>query len=177
MTIFGMFSWWQPRHNILMTATQDSKQYIRLIAFWIFKINKTKQYNTKWKKKANHKTKRLWNFDVTTINFGAEKYEYKIHRINAITIVQIKLHSFVNPALIKGIFNMFVTRAKESCSEKYLDEELNVVIDTFVENGHDRYCFNSIIRKNKHQVPKTENTGSIIVKLPWIPTIGPKIRK
>ena len=169
MTIFGMFSWWQPRHNILMTATQDSKQYIRLIAFWIFKINKTKQYNTKWKKKANHKTKRLWNFDVTTINFGAEKYEYKIHRINAITIVQIKLHSFVNPALIKGIFNMFVTRAKESCSVH--------VIDTFVENGHDRYCFNSIIRKNKHQVPKTENTSSIIVKLPWIPTIGPKIRK
>ena len=45
----------------------------------------------------------------------------------------------------------------------------------FVENGHDQ--FNFIIRENKHQAPKTKNTDSNIVKLPWIPFTGPKIRK
>ena len=47
----------------------------------------------------------------------------------------------------------------------------------FVENGHDRSHLYSIIRENKCQAPKTENTDSNIVKLPWIPIIGPKIRK
>ena len=32
-------------------------------------------------------------------------------------------------------------------------------------------------RENKHQAPESENTESNIVKLPWIPIIGPTIRK
>ena len=47
----------------------------------------------------------------------------------------------------------------------------------FVENGHDQSYLYSIIRENKRQAPKTENTDRNIVKLPWIPIIGPKIRK
>ena len=47
----------------------------------------------------------------------------------------------------------------------------------FVENGHDRNYLNSIINENKHQAPNTENKDSNIVKLPWTPIIGPKIRK
>ena len=47
----------------------------------------------------------------------------------------------------------------------------------FVENGHDRNHLYSIIRENKHQAPKSENTDRSIVKPPWIPIIGPKIRK
>ena len=47
----------------------------------------------------------------------------------------------------------------------------------FVENGHDRNHLYSLIREYKRQTPKTENTDSNIVKLPWIPIIGPKIRK
>ena len=47
----------------------------------------------------------------------------------------------------------------------------------FAENGHDRNHLYCIIRENKHQAAKSENTYSKIVKLPWIPTIGPKIRK
>ena len=46
-----------------------------------------------------------------------------------------------------------------------------------VQNEHNRNYLYSIFRKNKHQTPKTENTDSNIVKLPWIPIIGPKIRK
>ena len=47
----------------------------------------------------------------------------------------------------------------------------------FVENGHGRNHLYSIIWENKHQARKYENTDSNIVKLPWIPIIGPKIRK
>ena len=44
----------------------------------------------------------------------------------------------------------------------------------FVENGHDQNHLYSRIRQNKHQAPKTENTDSNIVKLPWIPITGSK---
>ena len=115
--------------------------------------------------------------DVTIINTSAGKYEFKIHRKNAITNVQIKPHSFVNPSLIRVICKGFGSRAKRLCSGKYLDEELNFLVDIFVENGHDRNYLISIINENKHQAPNTENKDSNIVKLPWIPIIGPKIRK
>ena len=115
--------------------------------------------------------------DVTIINTGAGKYEFKIHRKNAITNVQIKPHSFVNPSLIRGIFKGFVSRAKRLCSGKYLDEELHFLVDMFAENRHDGNYLNSLINENKHQGPNTENKDSNIVKLPWIPIMGPKIRK
>ena len=51
--------------------------------------------------------------------------------------VQIKSHSYVNPALIRDIFKGFVFRARKLCSEKYLHEELNFLVDMFGENGHD----------------------------------------
>ena len=47
----------------------------------------------------------------------------------------------------------------------------------FVENGHDRNYLNSRINENKHQAHNTENKDSNIVKLLWIPIIGPKITK
>ena len=47
----------------------------------------------------------------------------------------------------------------------------------FFEKRHNQNHLYSIIRENKRQAPKTENTDSNIVKLPWIPIIGPKIRK
>ena len=47
----------------------------------------------------------------------------------------------------------------------------------FVENGPDQNHLYSIIREDKHQALKSENTDSTIVKLPWILIIAPKIRK
>ena len=51
--------------------------------------------------------------NATIINTGAGKCEFKILRKNAITNVQIKPHSYVNPALIRGIFKGFLSRAKK----------------------------------------------------------------
>ena len=122
-------------------------------------------------------SRKLKFLDVTIIITGAGKYEFKTHRKNATTNVKIKPRSYVNPALSRGIFKGFVSRAKKLCFEKYLDYELNFLVDMFVENGHDRNDLYSITRENKHQAPKSENTDSNIFKLPRIPIIGPKIRK
>ena len=47
----------------------------------------------------------------------------------------------------------------------------------FVKNEHDRNHLYSIIRENKYQAAKTENTDSNIIKLPCIPIMEPKVRK
>ena len=48
-------------------------------------------------------SRKLNILDVTIINTDAGKYEFKIHWKNAISNVQIKPHSYVNPALIRGL--------------------------------------------------------------------------
>ena len=137
------------------------------------KQNKEIQYTME----KEDQSRKLNFLDVTIINTGAGKYEFRIHQKNAMTNVQVKPHSYVNPALIRGILKGFVSRAKKLYSEKYLDEELNFLVDMFVENGYDRNHLYSIITQNKRQASKTENTDRNIVKLPWIPIIRPKIRK
>ena len=124
--------------------------------------NKAIQYTME----KEDKSRKLNFLDVTIINTGEGKYEFKIHRKNAMTNVQIKPHSYVNPALIRGIFKGFVSRARKLCSEKCLEEELKFLVDMFVENGHDRNHLYSLIREYKRQTPNTENTDSNIVKLP-----------
>ena len=91
-------------------------------------------------------SRKLNFFDIAIINTVAGKYEFKIHRKIAITNVQIKPHSYVNLALIRAIFKGSVSRAKKLCSEKYLDDELNFLVDMFVEYGHDQNHLYSIIR-------------------------------
>ena len=137
--------------DMLMTATQVSKLH-QSHSFLIIlnKQNKAIKYTME---KEDHSQK-LSFLDVTVINTGLGKYEFKIHRKNAITYVQIKPHLFVNPALISGILNRFVSRAKKSCSGKYLHEELNFLVDMFVENEHDRYYLFSIIREINIKHPK-----------------------
>ena len=62
---------------------------------------------------------------------------------------------------------MLMTAAKDSNIHKIF----------FIQNRHDQNYLNSIVKENKHQAPKTENTDNNIVKLPWIPLIRSKIRK
>ena len=94
---------------------------------------------------------------------------------NAITNVQIKPNSKQNQNQI-GSFSKGL-RAKRLCSEIYLQETLNFLINMFVENGHDRYYLNSIAEENKHQAPEAENTYNSIVKLRWMQLVVPKKRK
>ena len=63
--------------------------------------------------------------------------DFTIIKTGTITNVQIKPHLYVNPALIRGIFKGFVSRAKKLCSEKYLDDELDFLVDVFVASEHE----------------------------------------
>ena len=62
------------------------------------------------KENQSHKLNFL---NVTVINIGAGKYEFKIHQKNVVADVQIKPNSNVNPTLIRGIFKEFVSTAKK----------------------------------------------------------------
>ena len=53
----------------------------------------------------------------------------------------------------------------------------NFLIDIFIENGYDINYLNSIVKEDKYQATKTENTDNSIVKLLWVLIIGPKIKK
>ena len=77
------------------------------------KQNKAIKYTVR----KEDQSRKLNFLDITIKNTGTGKYEFKIHRKNAITNVQIKPDSYVTPALIRGIFRGFVSRAKKLCSE------------------------------------------------------------
>ena len=59
--------------------------------------------------------------DIAIINTDAGKCEFKVHPKNAVTNIQIKPHFFVNPSLIKSIFEGFVSSAKKLFTKKYFE--------------------------------------------------------
>ena len=65
-------------------------------------------------------------------------YEFQIFRKEAITNAQIKPHSSINPSTVRGVFKGFLVRASRICSSKYLQKEIDFLVDVFAENGHDR---------------------------------------
>ena len=75
--------------------------------------------------KKEDQTQKLNFLDVTIINTGSGKYNFKMNCKNAITNIHIKPHLFVNPALIRGIFKEFVSRANKLCSKMYINVKLN----------------------------------------------------
>ncbi|XP_065645218.1 uncharacterized protein LOC136075711 [Hydra vulgaris] len=133
--------------------------------------------------KENNK-KKLNFLDITVTNTNNSYYNFKIHRKSAITNIQIKPTSNVNPKIVMGVFKGFLSRAVKICSKKYLDDEIQFLINMFAENGHDRLKLETTaknyiqkrINLSKINYNKTE-TFKYTVKLPWLPRIGPKLRK
>ena len=83
-----------------------------------------------------------------------------------------------------GVFKGFLSRAYKTCTEKYLQSEIDCLIDIFKENGHNRNALTNIATEYLRNINKpksngqnnTENTKNII-KLTWVPILGPKLRK
>ena len=83
-----------------------------------------------------------------------------------------------------GVFKGFLSRAYKICTEKYLQSEIDFLIDIFTENGHNRNAPSNIATEYLRNINKpkrndqnnTKNTKNII-KLPWVPILGPKLRK
>ena len=53
-----------------------------------------------------------------------------------ITNVQIKPHFNICPNMAMGIFKGFLSRALHICSENYLAQEIELLINVFAETGH-----------------------------------------
>ena len=80
-----------------------------------------------------------------------------------------------------GVFKGFLSRTLHICSEKYLAQEIKFLINLFAENGHSITVLEKVTKKymnNITSVKEKENIDIIkndkIVKLPWIPRLGPK---
>ena len=131
--------------------------------------------------KENEQNK--FNFlDVTIKNRGTGKYEFDVHRKNAITNVTIKPNSYVDPKHVTSIFKGFVHRALRICSPEYLEDEINFLLEMLKENGHDVKPLQEIVKtiKSNDKEQNKENKeeeSTRIAKLPWVPVIGPKIRR
>ena len=83
-----------------------------------------------------------------------------------------------------GVFKGFLSRALHICSENYLAQETEFLIKVFAKNGHSitvlekitkEYMNNITSLKEKVNVETIKNNK--IVKLPWVPKLGPNLRK
>ena len=124
--------------------------------------------------------------DVTVRNTGNGKYDFSIHRKPAITNVQIKPSSCHDPNILEGVFKGFVHRALKICSEKHLKNELDFLIEVFVENGYDINKLQNIVKQISNKSTQmnssnhtTESPADTLqtITLPWIPGLSPKLRK
>ena len=128
--------------------------------------------------------------DITAKNNGQGKYEFSIHRKDAITNVQLKPTSCHDPRVLKGVVKGFVDRAISSCSEQHIQQELDFLVNVFIENGYSKPMLLEIIRqvKQKHDTRSsgTLTRGQLLVdntehqktvKLPWIPEVSVKLKR
>ena len=83
-----------------------------------------------------------------------------------------------------GVFKGFLSSALHICSESYLPQEIEFLINVFAENGHSitvlekvakEYMNNITSVKEKVNIETIKNSN--IVKLPWVPKPGSKLRK
>ena len=111
--------------------------------------------------------------DVTTWNNLNHSYDFAVYRKPAITNVQIKPHSNICPNIAIGVFKGFLSRALRICSENYLVQEIEFLINVFVENGYritvlekvtKEYMNNITSAKEKENIDTIKNDK--IVKLP-----------
>ena len=122
--------------------------------------------------------------DITIKNNSNQSYDFAVYRKPAITNVQIKPHSNICPNIAMGVFKGFLSRALHICSENYLAQEIDFLINVFGENGHiitvlekvtKKYMNNITSKRDKVNIETIKNDK--IIKLLWVPKLGPKLRK
>ena len=119
-------------------------------------------------------------YDETGDNNG--RYEFDVFHKPGLTKVQIKPHSCKPSSVITTISKGFLARATKIFSEKYLRAEVEYLTDKFCKNGYDRNTLQKItnnFQKKTRSINNNNNssTNKQTTNFPWIPKIGPKIRK
>ena len=127
--------------------------------------------------------KELNFLDVHIKNNQTGQYEFKIHRKEAITNVQIRPTSNHDPKTIDGVFKGFVHRAFTICSNNHIEDELKFLTEVFIENGYEEQhllrLVDQIRQKRNNSIPTQSKNETTIqtISLPWIPGLSPKLRK
>ena len=124
-------------------------------------------------KEYENENKCLNFLDININNTINNKYVFKVHRQKAITNIHIKPTSCIDPNIIKSVFKGFLHRAHLICSDKYIKDEEKFLIDTFVENGHNKQLLKNLVIKYNNK----KNNKNNHKKLSWIPNISPKIKR
>ena len=77
-----------------------------------------------------------------------------------------------------------LSRALRICSKNYLAQELEFLINVFAENGHSITLLKKVTKEYMNNITSVKEKVNIetikngkIVKLPWVPKLGPKFRK
>ena len=123
--------------------------------------------------------------DILMQNNMMGSYDFNVYRKEAITNVQIKPESCIDPKITAGVFKGFLSRAWKICSSKHRDSKIQFLVKVFIENGYNEQ---TLIKLAKDYIPpelrpvitEQDNTVDInntIVRLPWIPKITPALRK
>ena len=87
------------------------------------------------------------------------------------------------PNVSASVFKGFLSRAYKICSERYVNEQIEFLMDVFTETGYERKALEKITKNYLKELQNllVNNTDtsedSKVVKLPWIPIIGPKLRQ
>jgi len=136
--------------------------------------------NIQYTIETENEEKSLNFLDISIINTTKGKYQFKIHRKEAITNVQLKPSSCHDPKVLNGVFRGFVDRAYSLCSDNYLDEEIKFLTQNFIDNGYNETSLTSIIKsvkqKKQQQQQQPPDTVQKIVSLPWIPGVSTKLK-
>ena len=109
---------------------QESLQFLEILN----KHDSSIQYTIEFEN--NHK--QINFLDITITNNGTNSYDFKIFKKPAITNVKIKSNSNMALNVSVSVLKGFLSRAYKICSKRYIDEEIQFLIDVFTENGYER---------------------------------------
>ena len=149
---------------------ESSEEFLKILNEQEPRIQFTAEYE--------NSNKELNYLDIKTINNKNNQYEFKIHRKDAITNVQIKPKSCHDDKVKEGVFKGYILRAKAICSKEHLEEEIKFIKTIFVENGYDEKRLDKIIQNTeKRKARKKESSTTRYTSLPWIPGLSQKLKK
>ena len=104
---------------------------------------------------AENEGKTLEFLDIKVTNNGEGKYEFDVFRKKAITNVQVKPTSSHDPKILEGIFKGFVHRAHKICSKKHLKNELEFLVNVFLENGYEEKVLRKLVKDVGTKINRT----------------------
>ena len=157
-------------HDRFNTKTH-SQQFLAILNDQEPRVQYTAEYEDEFK--------RLNYLDIKVINSGNGKYDFNIHRKEAITNVQIKPESCHDEKVKTDVFKGYIYRANKICSKKYLEEEINFIKDVFIQNGYEENKLDKLIEdmRKKTNTQKNDSDTKKYTSLPWIPGLSGQLKK